>query len=234
MGRCRRIGLLCGALVAACGETQPSSGLPDAGSRQDAAAPVDGSTSTTCVETVLTSCPTEEPLAGTPCEGTLSCTYPATMYSCEQGLLTEVSCPGCPPPFAERCPDPFAGQLNGATVALGPGSDDAFRRFRISDRLPPIFGPQGFAMLDYRLQIEGSGPLPDCATVRTTGRFEGADLGPQEMPVRVHCGSSHSLLVILPSMPCEFRDYPVELAVSVTGVASATASFSIIGGGCPR
>ncbi|MCC7381293.1 MAG: hypothetical protein IT384_05660 [Deltaproteobacteria bacterium] len=221
-------------LVAACGGAQPSSPLPDAGGRQDAAAPVDGGTSDTCVETVLTSCPTEEPLAGTPCEGTLSCTYPSTMFSCEQGLLTEVSCPACPPPFAERCPNPFSGQLSGATLELGPGSEDTFRRFRISDRVPPIFGPQGFAMLDYRLHIEGSGTLPDCATARTTGRFEGADLGPQEMPVRVHCGSSHQIFVILPSMPCEFRDYPVELAVSVPGVASATASFSIIGGGCPR
>lgn len=65
-----------------------------------------------------------------------------------------------------------------------------------------------------------------------TGLFDGVELGPQEMRVRLYCGDSRHIFVILPSRPCEPRDCPIELEVSVTGIATATASFAIVGRSC--
>ena len=230
--------LLGAALLAAlgCGE---SGGGPD----PDGGMPEDGSEPIVCEE-VATSCPAEDPLfPGAPCEGALSCTYDAGsfgewLYECVDGAwFTEPPCieaPGgscAPPPLAERCREPFEGELPGASVAIGPASSGTFRPFEDGERIEAIIGGQGAAMIELQVHLEGADAL-SCADVLLTLEYGGDRRDVSRTNVAVHCGEALRLFAILPfaELECAEGEHDLRVEVTVAGVGAAAADLRIEGG----
>lgn len=181
-----------------------------------------------------TECPDLPPVTGGPCEGDLSCDYDdGSLAQCVDGHWNSYGCPGCAPPLAEGCRPPFDGTLEGAGVQIGPYSPtDAFRPFTDGERISPVFGAQGGSMVEFQLSVDHATP-PSCAAVTANVSLDGVASAPATFPVRLHCGSSLRVLVILPDNPCEERDYAVDLDVEVAGVGSTSVSLVLGGSACP-
>jgi hypothetical protein len=195
--------------------------------------PTDAGQSISCDE-VLKTCPESRPPAETACEGSLVCEYEDARYTCEQGRLREeILVPGGSPAVAERCKDPFAGTVTGATLEVGPATG-GFRPYLATDRVQPVFGAQGFAMVDFRLHVAGIETAPECVGLKIGGRLDGMDFPPQSFGVVLRCGQSLRVFAILPERPCEIRDYGVELSIEAEGVGTANAAVILEGGRCPR
>jgi hypothetical protein len=191
-----------------------------------------------------TACPADAPLAGAPCEGALSCEYihpdsgatePDWEFACTSGAweLVRLDCLGCAPPLVERCSDPFEGTLDGASFELGPVSEVAFAPFAPGVHTAPVFGGQGLAMIEFRVRVD---PLtaPGCMTFRIQASMEGVDGDLQTLPAKLRCGETLRMYAILPSNPCEFREYLSQLTVEIEGIGSETVDLVLDGGSCPR
>lgn len=188
-------------------------------------------------------CPESPPVFGGPCEGALTCRYAMCgpggdhVYECQDGewRLTMPGCLGGSPPIAESCRTPFAGMLPGARLWLS--ADAAGAPELTSGGTAEIaFGPQGFAMVPFRIHLDGIDPTtaPACVEITTSLTLDGVSGGPVTRNVRLRCGSSLRIQEILPDLPCEFRPYDVGVDVSVTGVGSVHLDLSAMGGMCPR
>ncbi|MDQ3035954.1 MAG: hypothetical protein M3Y87_26355 [Myxococcota bacterium] len=182
------------------------------------------------------SCPSEAPFAGAPCEGELRCPYSTTTgegtFTCVGGRWDgSILCAGCAPPLAESCASPFAGSAPGSVELGAPGG--AFAAFADGERAPVEWGGQGFAMIGYRVRAGGDAP-PSCVRLTSRVRIDGGEWVQGTRPVALRCGQSLQVLDILPELPCEFRDYSVDVEVDVEGVGSGAAHLIVEGGGCPR
>jgi hypothetical protein len=94
-------------------------------------------------------------------------------------------------------------------------------------------------MFPFAVRIEGVEDPPECVEVTREFRFEwpGA-LNPSGPPmprdVRLRCGASRTLYVVLPFYPCEVMDYPMTMTVRVAGVGETTVRVLLgPGDGCP-
>ena len=158
-------------------------------------------------------CPADKPFAGAPCAGALVCDYDENenvpwTYTCEAGAW--VGDPDCSmivggacnvPEPAEICPDPVAA--NGV-VEVGPADDgSAFRPFEAGEEPEIVWGPQGGAMIFFRVRIDGE-EVPSCVQTRTT--FTAPNLYSNETVVRnvrLRCGESLAMYIVVPYGDCE-------------------------------
>lgn len=185
-------------------------------------------------------CPSGAPVWGGPCEGTLSCPYEACgpgsddIYECVGGewtLTMPVGCAGGSPPQAETCNAPFSGTFSGRVWI----SEDRAGAPELEDgaTVPVVFGAQGFAMIPYRVHVDGDG-APDCVRIRTTLTLDAMEGVPAPHDVRMRCGATLLVQDILPMLPCELRTYDVSITVEVEGIGSVSRDLAIMGGMCPR
>ena len=186
------------------------------------------------------SCPADMPFAGAPCEGNLVCHYPddvepwlwrcvASRWEGEADctMLVGGAC-GVPEP-AEVCAAPFGGEL-AATVAIGPSDPgQPFRPFENGEAAEVEIGPQGGAMIFYRVEVDGQ-DIPGCISLRTTVTPAGMAPSSVDRPVRLRCGESLSMYVVLPEGGCESSE-PVETTVQieVEGIGSAEVMLLVPG-----
>ncbi len=188
-------------------------------------------------------CPEGAPVWGGPCEGALSCSFDACgagsadVYECVDGewaLTMPAACAGGSPPLAEHCRSPFAGSLSGARVWLSAERAGA-PEMQGGDTTEIAFGPQGLAMVPFRLHIDGVDPMsaPGCVSITTTLSLDGTSSAPSTQQVRLRCGSSLRIQEILPDLPCDERAYAIGADVMVEGVGSVHLDLSAMGGGCP-
>jgi hypothetical protein len=221
------------AVIAGCGGSRSPS--DDAGTDVSGDAGLDVATdSAMACDEPASECPEELPLAGGPCVGGLHCEYVEWAFDCTDGAWQAIPmCVGCAPPLAEICRDPFDGSLDDGTVTLGPGGYDAFRPFATDERVVPVWGGQGLAMVELRVQVDHPTP-PACVNVSVTASLDGLRGERIQLPVVMRCGQTAPVLTILPDNPCEFRDYEVTLEVDLGGIGTATTTLVLEGGGCPR
>ncbi len=184
-------------------------------------------------------CPMAAPYDGAPCEGALMCDYMDTMFDTRAECVTNrwqvmQLCAGCSPSLAETCSTPFAGTLAGGRVTLGPSELGTYRAFADGERASAIFGAQGSAMIAYRVEVGGDVDPPACVPMRVSIALDGGAPVETTRTLALRCGRSLRVLDILPELPCEFRDYTVDVEVSVAGVGATTAHLVVMGGMCPR
>jgi hypothetical protein len=186
-------------------------------------------------------CPEEAPLAGGPCMGTLSCPYYrcggppfGDTYVCNAGqwMLESSMCLGVPPTLAELCRTPQTTGLEGARFVLTPDAAGA-TPYTDGQRVELVIGPQGGAMIPYRVRVEGLDATPTCirATARVTSDGRTADDTKQ---LRLRCGSTLRVYEILPLCPLP-GDHEITLEVTVEGIGTQTVR--LIGTNttaCPR
>lgn len=189
-------------------------------------------------------CPEGAPVWGGPCEGTLSCPFESCgggsndVYECVDGdwtLTMPAPCAGGSPPLAEHCRTPFSGSLDGARVWLSADAVGA-PELHDGDTTEIAFGAQGFAMVPFRVHLDGVDPAsaPSCVSVTTTLTLDAMTGSASTQQVRLRCGSSLRIQEILPSLPCEMRAYAIGIDVAVEGVGSVHLDLSAMGGMCPR
>ena len=99
------------------------------------------------------------------------------------------------------------------------------------DLVEVAFGSQGLAMIPYRIHVDGE-PVPACAHVTATLGLETMTSPDAIHDVRLRCGDSLRVQDILPALPCEEREYPVTLDVTLEGVGSVSLTLRAMGGGC--
>jgi hypothetical protein len=188
-----------------------------------------------------TSCPSEMPFPGAPCTGALACDYddPVTPWhwDCVDGRwsgtpdCSEIVGGACGvPESAEACPGPFSGTLSGATVAIGPSEvGKPFRAFQSGEPAEIVWGPQGGAMIFYRVQVDGA-DVPGCVSITITVTPTGMSPHSVERPVRLRCGETLSMYEVLPEGGCVSSD-PVEtmIRVEVAGVGTAEVILVVPG-----
>ncbi len=174
-------------------------------------------------------CPLDVPYANTSCHTGLSCPYPAANCEDPQTAVCvderwQIVAPdpstcligGFVPPEPERCRTPFTGTSSG-TISVDAG--DGF-----------VWGPQGGAMVAVDVLVEDTPMTLTCVEARIDVRIDGA-LEPQaRYGLRLRCGASNGLVIVLNAMPCELRDYAVEVEVEVTGVGSGSTTVMMAGG----
>lgn len=192
------------------------------------------------------SCPAEMPFPGAPCAGALACDYDDPVqpwrWECVEGRwsgtpdCSEIvggAC-GVPDP-AEACQGAFSGSLEGASVSVGPSElGKAFRAFESGEPAEIVWGPQGGAMIFYRVQIDGA-DVPSCVAVATTVTAAGISPQTVERPVRLRCGETLAMYEILPEGTCESNAL-VEtiLRVEVTGIGVVEVPLMVPGDAfCP-
>ena len=172
-------------------------------------------------------CPLDVPYTNTSCHTGLSCPYPAP--NCE-GPQTAVCTDerwqivppdsstcligGFTPPEPERCRTPFMGTSSGAVSVL---TGEGF-----------VWGAQGGAMVAIDVLLEDS-PLT-CVEARISVRVDGVVEPQARYGLRLRCGASNGLIVVLGSLPCEAREYPVQVDVEITGVGSGSTTTMMMGG----
>lgn len=190
-------------------------------------------------------CPEGAPVWGGPCEGTLSCPFESScgpgsddVYECVEGewsLTMPAPCAGGSPPLAEHCRTPFSGSLDGARVWLSADSAGA-PELHDGDTTEIAFGAQGFAMVPFRVHLDGVDPAsaPACVSITTTLTLDEMAGGPSTQQVRLRCGSSLRIQEILPTLPCEMREYAIGVDVAVEGAGSVHLDLTAMGGMCPR
>lgn len=192
-------------------------------------------------------CPQEHPQPGGPCEGDLECRYAGEeadttwAYRCvDDAWDPTYECPtdGCwaPPPLAEFCLDPFEGELEGATLQIGPESvTEPFRPFTEEEPVDLVVGPQGSAMIPYRVHIGGAGAL-DCVALSSTVTVENRVGDTATNRLGIHCGVSLTVFAVWPfdQMLCDQGVTIVtRLEVSAEGIGESEATVRFEAPGCP-
>lgn len=186
-----------------------------------------------------TSCPASMPFPGGPCDDGLSCDYQEDGFewdwTCQDGvwsgqancdMLVGGTCPIAPP--AETCSDPFAGQLSQAVLEVGPVEmGQPFRPFDAGESPEVVWGGQGSAMVFYRIAVDGE-ELPSCVEVDASLTPVGFSPESLKHNVRLRCGESLRLYLIVPFGTCEETE-PVDtvLRVEVAGVGATEATLAI-------
>jgi hypothetical protein len=175
-------------------------------------------------------CPADTPLAGGSCLSGLECpfTVPGCVgfgtARCAEGAWTlepppAVGCSigGFVPPAAETCRAPFTGTAEGGvSVALS--------------ELGFSWGAQGGAMIAVDVTLDGeAGELP-CVGAAVRVEIDGRAEPEARSALRMRCGESHGLFVVLSENPCELRPYEVTVTATVEGVGTARASTTFAGG----
>jgi hypothetical protein len=221
----------------ACGtaEVDPaeeSSEHPDGGTSPDGA-------HATCLIEPDRECPEMSPFPGAPCDGDLSCVYPAPIveevtYTCTDGAWEPDCGPeNCLMPFSERCDPAFDGELYDATVEIGPSNTATFRPFEPRELLPVYWGPQGLPMIAFRVRVGGV-EAPGCVHLHTV---LAATHSPESLAfqarVGLRCGESLSVFSIaaVDGLDCEDRDFDLDLRVTVQGLGTTEAPVRLRGGG---
>ncbi|MBI2898086.1 MAG: hypothetical protein HYY06_31325 [Deltaproteobacteria bacterium] len=193
-------------------------------------------------------CPQEHPQPGGPCEGSLECRYtgeePDTSwtYRCvEDAWEPTYECPtdGCwaPPPLAEFCLDPFDGEIEGGTLEIGPESvTEPFRPFSEEEAVELVVGPQGSAMIPYRVHIGGAGSL-ECVALSSTLSVADRRGDTATNRLRMHCGVSLTVFGVFPfdQMLCdEGEPIVTRLHVTAEGIGETEATVRFDAPGCPN
>ncbi len=186
-------------------------------------------------------CPLDVPLADSTCVGALSCTYPAGrgfpdwQMRCVDGRwrgdppCSEVAGGGCaPPPLSEYCREPFVGTMSGVVRAGAIAT--TFREFETGERVAPVFGGQGSAMLALQLDVAGADAI-DCAEVSVTLRWNGMPASARTN-AELHCGSTRGVFVpfSFPDLECSEELHDLIIEVEVVGIASVSYTVEIMGG----
>ncbi len=187
-------------------------------------------------------CPEEHPHPGGLCEGDLACEYvedPNTWhYTCSRGAWdADVDCQtegGCSPPLTENCADPFAGELEGARIRIGPADmAEPFRPFTADDELDLIWGSQGSPMIAFRIDLEGAPAPPGCVLARFVllSEAEGSSEATVDR-IRLRCGQSLPTYAIVPfggDLACatEAGEIPIRIEVVIEGIGEATVDVVV-------
>lgn len=183
---------------------------------------------------VLTECPMgRDPYPGAACEGDFTCStglggVPSDVQ-CIDGEIFWL-CAGCTPPLSERCDDP-ASLSSGQTLEIGPSDSGAFAPWSNGDRVRAIVGPQGAAMLQFRVRVAGEAP-PSCVSLDIRADLEGMMGDTTTQTVLLRCGESQGVFAILPGLPCELRDWPAHLSVTAPGADPLELDLVIEGEEC--
>jgi hypothetical protein len=186
-----------------------------------------------------TSCPPEQPHPGAPCAGDLVCGYgdevvPWNLECIDGRWEGEPDCSmvvgGCPiPEPAEGCEGAFAGQMPG-TLRIGPADTigEAFHAYAASEPVEVHWGGQGSAMIFYRLALDADAP-PGCVAVRTTISAPGIMPETQSQTVRLRCGESLRMYVVVPAGSCDGSTTPVTTTVhvKVDGITETDVVLSV-------
>lgn len=219
-------------LLAACGGPPPA---PDAGTAiRDAG--IDSAVAPVVCGEPDRECPPEVPYSGNPCEGELVCMYEDVDESearCIDGAWSSMAtCPGCVLPLAEYCFDPFGGTLEGATVTMGPPGTG--RPFEDGEEVELIIGAQGSPMLAFELRVEGVEDVPDCVArgIALAWDEDPEIVSPMPTGVRLHCGTSRTILLIPPGMPCDGEVHDFSVRVPVVGIGEASARLRVAVADC--
>lgn len=202
-----------------------------------------GSDATAACSIVDRTCPEEIPAQAAPCETGLTCDYTVGgeggdqwRYDCTDGLwvATNVFCSHdgiCVPPLHQECDAPFTGTLAGVTVGVGPWAG-RFRAFDTAEAVPLVWGPQGGAMIPFRVQLAGDG-APSCVRAMVSSTIDGT-AGPEvPLPVAMTCGLSQPILFVVPIDCGGTPEHTVDLTVRIDGIGEATASITTTGGDQP-
>lgn len=206
----------------------------DAGT--DAATTADAGVEAVPCEEPDRECPPAVPYSGGPCEGELFCTYDDDDESearCVGGAWSAIAtCPGCVLPLAEYCHEPFTGTLDGATVTMGPPG--AGRAFEEGEAVELIIGAQGSPMIAFELRVEGAESPPDCVARGIALSWDGGSEIASGTPVgvRLHCGTSRTILLIPPGLPCDGEEHDLSVRVPVEGIGEASARLRVADDGC--
>jgi hypothetical protein len=220
--------------ASACNTAESSHPFNDGGSNDtDANGPIP-----TCGEPDRV-CPEMLPFTSGPCEGDLHCeAYGDHIADCREGAwVVQPVCDdgpiggACVPPLVESCDAPFEGMLTDARISVGPFGEN--RPFAEGELRDVIFGSQGGGMILWSLHTEGS-DLPACVRAHVRITLDGGEPYEVAQTMALHCGHSLATFAILPSRPCEFREYAVTLHVAVDGLGETTANVRAAGGRCPR
>lgn len=173
-------------------------------------------------------CPEEPPLAGGPCAGALRCDYftcggpPfADTYECQSGgwVFVASMCIGAPPALAERCRVPDTAFDATARFVITPDAAGA-EPYRDGDRVTLVIGPQGGAMIPYRVRIEGVEETPTC--VHASARIESDGMtSTSDANLRLRCGSTLRVYEIMPLCPAA-GEHEATLEVTVEGLGTQT------------
>jgi hypothetical protein len=186
-------------------------------------------------------CPELAPLGGGRCEGALTCQFPTSCggvlqdsYACQEGrwVQTMSMCIGAPPVLAELCTMPQTTGLAGATFEVTPDLAGA-APYTDGQRVELTIGPQGGAMLPYRVRIGGVDVPPTCIQTRTRLTMEGETRMTDER-LRVRCGTTMRVYDILPTCPSGARDFNFDFEITVEGIGTQTLRLVTTGGPCPR
>lgn len=187
----------------------------------DAGPPTDGGPPI-CDE-VDRACPESVPQPGSACEGDLECRDPFTFPSCDDPIVRCIDGRWVHPPcitpgplLAEGCSDAALGPFSGLALTVDPPTE-------------LVWGLQGNAMIEFEIAIDPREDAPGCVSVRTLLTFDG-DAVQSTRPVRLRCGRSLTIQVIVPGLPCDDRAYEGTLEVEVIGLATQTIDFSVPGG----
>lgn len=236
------------AALAACSSDPDSGAAEDEGGGASGAGDVGGSEGysdgyggdgpATC-DAPMDRCPTDMPFTGGPCEPGLSCDYPdpdgiSWSFTCPSGTWSgSGSCDeellGCAatPPAAESCPSPFSGEMS-AGLQVGPADPTAaFRPFEQGETPNIEWGGQGSAMIFYRIQLDGE-DLPDCVQIDSTLTPVGLYEESLVSNVKLRCGESLRLYIIVPFGTCEETE-PIDsvLRVAIDGIGETEVTLSV-------
>ncbi|MDQ3037851.1 MAG: hypothetical protein M3Y87_35985, partial [Myxococcota bacterium] len=168
-------------------------------------------------------CPESVPLSGSACAGDLECRYSFAFPDCTDPTVRCIdgrwAHPPCIPPgpqLAEGCSDPEVGPFSGLALTVEPPTE-------------LTWGFQGNAMIEFQVAIDPEDDAPGCVSIRSRLTFDGETVESRR-PVRLRCGRSLSVQVIVPGLPCDDRAYAGSLEVEVLGLATQTIAFSLPGG----
>lgn len=173
-----------------------------------------------------TSCPEEAPLSGGPCAGALSCEYATCgggpfvdTYACqsEQWMFVSSMCLGAPPVLAELCRTPTTSWDPSARFVITPDAAGA-APYSDGQRIDLVIGPQGGAMIPYRVRLEGLDETPTCLRSTAVVTSDGMTAMDTKQ-LRLRCGSTLRVYEILPLCPMP-GEHEVTLEVTVEGLGT--------------
>lgn len=176
-------------------------------------------------------CPAYAPAPGAPCDGDLACPYgrevSAIRAICDAGSW-RIECvdAGCHPPIVEQCDAPFTTAIPGATLTLGPPSEN--RPYADGELVTEVIGPQGLAMIPYALRIGGTDLFPECiehqadVTITSSGSEQTFPFDVRTM--HLYCGASRAAYW---NPPLRCGDATATITVHVTGLGDAHARITV-------
>jgi hypothetical protein len=85
-------------------------------------------------------------------------------------------------------------------------------------------------MIAVDLAVTGDAAALTCVGATVDVRIDGMPEPQARYALRMRCGESHGIYVILSDLPCEMRPYLVEVTANVQGVAMGTTSAMLMGG----